>query len=121
MKFTLDSRTKELLNDIASLFGVKPEIVKSIWEFTVFTWLLKYKDSTNKVVSCPIPFLGSIGLKYKGDSIDDKNNLTADLDCFVSVNDDFKKTVYNAMNDDYSDLSSYVKTAYIDKLIEDNK
>lgn len=117
----MDSRTKELLNDIASAFGVKPDIVRTVWEFTIFTWLLKYKDSEAKVVSLPIPYLGSIGIKYKNDVIDDKNNITADFDCFISVNEEFKDLIHKVMNDDYSELSQYVKNAYIDKLIEDNK
>lgn len=120
MKFALDQKSKELLNDVASLFGVKAEIIKEVWEFTIFTWLLKYADSDAKVVSCPIPFFGSVGLKYKNDTIDDKNKITADIDCFVSINDDFKKQIHNVMNGDYSDVSEFVQTQYINRLVEEN-
>ena len=126
MKFAMDSRTKELLNDIASAFGVKPDIVRTVWEFTIFTWLLKYKDSVTDKIDTLI--IGSEITSFDGMHASLSTIYcyaatppTCSFDCFISVNEEFKDLIHKVMNDDYSELSQYVKNTYIDKLIEDNK
>jgi len=41
----MDRDTKELLEDVCSLFGVKADIIKDVWEYTMIVWLLKLADS----------------------------------------------------------------------------
>ena len=39
-KLAIDRDTKELLEDVSSLFGVKSDIIKDVWEYTMIVWLL---------------------------------------------------------------------------------
>lgn len=117
MNLTLSNDEKEFLTEISSLMGVKQDIIKQVWEFTVFTWLLKFKDNPEKLCRIPIPYFGSIGLKYETDAVS-KDGMTSDLNVFVSVNDDFKKLMYDAKNNNYDGVSEYLQNKYLNKIFE---
>lgn len=96
MKLQLDKNSKDMVEEISTLLGVKAEIVKTVWEFTLLTYLLKYSKSENKVKSLSIPYIGNIGIRYNGDSVENtKDSLSGDFDVFISLNDDFKKMLHS--------------------------
>ena len=117
MNFVLTNEEKELLTDISSLLGVKQDTIKQVWEFTIFAWLLKFKDNPEKLCRLVIPFFGSIGIKYKSDVISN-DGLTLDFDVFVSVDDNFKKLMYDAKNNNYDNVAEYLQNKYLTKIFD---
>lgn len=96
MKLQLDKNSKDMVNDISTLLGVKNDIVRTVWEFTLLACLLKYSKSENKVKQLSIPYIGTLGIRYNGDSVENTSEkLTGDFDVFVALNDDFKKMLHS--------------------------
>lgn len=108
-KLALDKETKELLEDISSLFGVKPDIVKDVWEYTVITWLLKMSDSEANLKRIRIPYVGSIGLRFTGEKIGSEDKIEADYDAFVAINSNFKDTLKAIKNNSSDELTALIQ------------
>ena len=107
MEKMLDKEIKDLLDDVSSLFGVKSDIVKDIWEFTLIALLLRVADNKSIIKRVNIPYIGSIGLKYLGERIGDSDKVEADYEVFVSINDFFKnclKSIKNNENDEIVEM-----------------
>lgn len=110
-KVVLDKNSKDMIEDISTLLGVKSDIVKSVWEFTLISWLLKYSKSENKVKSITVPYLGTIGIRYNGDTISNNSSkLSGDYDVFVSLSDEFKNLLYSVDINDSKEISNLIQS-----------
>jgi hypothetical protein len=114
--FELNADTKKLLSDIASLFGVKVEIVKDIWEYTIFTYLLTMLENPSKTNTIQIPFLGRAFLRVESTNEDD-NSVTS----FLSLNDEFKQVYKDIKEGKHTELADYIRRKYIDKVLDDTE
>lgn len=115
--FNTDSDTKAMLQEISSAFGVKQDVVKHVWEFTVFSMLLRVAEKDEGLVRLTIPYIGSIGLKC--DDIEMKDNKAVpELQAFLSLSDNFKDLYQKVRNGFYGELSDYLQDNYIDKVID---
>lgn len=111
MKLQLDKNSKDMVNDISTLLGVKSDIVKTVWEFTLLAYLLKYSKSENKVKQISIPYVGTLGIRYNGDSIKNSNDkLSGDFDVFVALNDDFKKMLHSIEIGSTSEITNLLQS-----------
>lgn len=116
--FREDEDTRGMLSEISSLFGVKVDIVRQVWQFTVFTMLLKIASADeSKLTRFTIPYIGSMGLKYNG-TIATSKGVEPDLDVFVSLSDAFKNALSKAQNGNYAELSNYIQTKYIEPILD---
>lgn len=115
--FIMDSQTKEMLQEISATFGVKSSIVESVWQYTIFTMLLKIADKEDGMTKLVIPYIGSIGIRNNGSIMKD-GKLMPDLESFVAVSDSFKEMFQKVRNGSFAELSEYIKTNYIDSVIE---
>lgn len=104
MEKILDKETKDLLYDVSSLFGVKTDIVKDVWEFTLIALLLRAADSKSTIKRINIPYIGSIGLKYLGERIGDSDKVEADYEVFVSISDFFKNCLNSIKNNENDEI-----------------
>ena len=105
-KLQIDRATKELLEDIADYFGCKPDTIRDIWEATLIVWLLKYSQDDRTLKSLPLPFIGSLGLRPQGESINNETNkIESNFDVFVSLNDQFKDLLKEASNNGSSKIA----------------
>lgn len=109
-KMILDKNSKELLEKVSALFGVKNEIVREVWEYTVFTWLLSMSDENKKLKQLTVPFLGNIGLKFKDSTIDNSTGkIECECDAFIALSDSFKDMVKGIENNHSKELAEYLQ------------
>lgn len=115
--FSLDSDSKETLQLISSAMGTKQDIVKSAWEYTVFSMLMKIADKDEGPIRLTIPYIGNICIINKGTKTKD-NKALPDLEAWLSLSDGFKELYQKCRNGFYGELSDYMDQNYIDKVID---
>lgn len=109
----MDKATKDLLEDIADYFGCKPDTIRDVWEATLIVWLLKYSQDERNLKSLPLPFMGTIGLRPQGESINNETNkIESNFDVYVGLSDQFKELLKEASNNG----SSKIADLYQDKI-----
>lgn len=110
-RLDIDNQTKTLITEVSTLMGVDEKLVFSVLENLLIAWGLKIlKDSDNALISIPIPYIGTIGLRYKGDVVQSStSDMTSDADYFLSISDNFKKFVYNLHDGKDEFLGSFMK------------
>ena len=116
--FDLDSDSKKTLNDVASLFGVKAEIIRDIWEYTVFAMTLNLLDGKTKTRTITVPFVGRVVLRYDGTELVD-GNLDESVKAFVVLHDSFKELVADVFGGDRTVLADFIKRKHLDRVIDD--
>lgn len=109
-KLILDKNSKDICDKISSLMGIKADVVKDVWEMTLLTWLLDISEQQGKVKRISVPYLGSIGVRMSGESLDNSNSkITASYDVFTALNDQFKELLKNVSNNDISEVSELLQ------------
>lgn len=114
-ELSLSPQDKELLKTVSTLFGVKPEIVQEVWEYTFLSWLLTMKDD-QVIKHFAIPYLGNIGIRFNNTysiSNDGDSDLSQDIDTFVSVNANAKRLLSNANEGDFETLANIMQEKLI--------
>jgi hypothetical protein len=110
--FTISAEEKQLLQKISSLCGVKQEIIKEIWQFTLFNSfldLLENKDKNYNILS--VPFLGKLLVKP------DKEN-PGEFENFFILNEETKSIIKKIKNGYETDLIQYFQENFINKVLE---
>ena len=124
--FKEDEDTKKMILEISSLFGVKADIVRQVWQYTVFSIMLRVAEADEtKLTRIKIPYIGNIGIKNLG-MITTPKGVEPDLDVFVSLSDTFKNFIATncfcncnkSQGGDYSELSNYVQKKFIEPVME---
>ena len=116
MKTELDSQTKQLLQEVASITGVDIKLVNTVLENLLIAWLLKIlKESPEKkLVTIPVPYIGSIGIRYNGEQLSsDSSEIFADADYFISMSDSFKKLIRDIYEGKSTSLAEIIRTKII--------
>lgn len=116
MKTELDSQTKQLLQEVAGITGVDIKLVNTVLENLLIAWLLKIlKESPEKkLVTIPIPYIGSIGIRYNGEQLSsDSSEIFADADYFISMSDSFKKLIRDIYEGKSASLAEIIRTKII--------
>lgn len=112
-KIQMDKSTKDLLDDISSYFGCKPDTIRDIWEATLIVWLLKYSQDEKPLKRITLPFIGTLGLRPQGESISNESNkIESNYDAFIALSDQFK----DLLKESKSSGSSKVAELYRDKI-----
>ena len=90
MFLKLDKETKQLVEEISALSGIQRDVVREVWEFTFIRWLEQITNDPEKLQSLVIPFLGSVGVRYTGDTLNEDGSLETQADAFVSLSSSFR-------------------------------
>jgi hypothetical protein len=116
--FKEDEDTKSMILEISSLFGVKADIVRQVWQYTVFSIMLRVAEADEtKITRVKIPYIGNMGIKNLG-MITTPKGVEPDLDVFISLSDTFKNLFLKSQGGDYGELSNYVQKKFIEPVIE---
>lgn len=119
-EFKFDKSTKDMIADISSLFGVKSEVVKQVWEYTLFTWFLKLSKDPEHVTSIKIPYLGNVGIKLDSETLDEETGkLKSNVTSFIALDEEFKQMYGNICAQSESELAEYIQEHYIKNIVED--
>ncbi len=116
MKTELDNQTKQLLQEVSGITGVDIKLVNTVLENLLIAWLLKIlKESPEKkLVTIPIPYIGSIGIRYNGEQLSsDSSEIFADADYFISISDSFKKLIRDIYEGKSASLAEIIRTKII--------
>ena len=116
--FKEDEDTKSMILEISSLFGVKADIVRQVWQYTVFSIMLRVAEAdVTKLTRVKIPYIGNMGIENLG-MITTPKGVEPDLDVFISLSDTFKNLFLKSQGGDYGELSNYVQKKFIEPVIE---
>ena len=116
MKTELDNQTKQLLQEVSGITGVDIKLINTVLENLLIAWLLKIlKESPEKkLVTIPIPYIGSIGIRYNGEQLSsDSSEIFADADYFISISDSFKKLIRDIYEGKSASLAEIIRTKII--------
>jgi predicted glycosyltransferase involved in capsule biosynthesis len=116
MKTELDSQTKQLLQEVASITGVDVKLINTVLENLLIAWLLKIlrESSEKKLVTIPIPYIGNIGIKYNGEQLSsDSTEIFVDADYFISMSDSFKKLIRDIYEGKSASLAEIIRAKII--------
>ena len=116
MKTELDNQTKQLLQEVSGITGVDIKLVNTVLENLLIAWLLKILKETpeKKLVTIPIPYIGSIGIRYNGEQLSsDSSEIFADADYFISISDSFKKLIRDIYEGKSASLAEIIRTKII--------
>lgn len=108
-KILLDRDTKELLEEVSSLFGVKSDVIKDVWDYTMIVWLLKIADAKGNWRRIKVPYLGTIGLRFLGEKIGSEDKIEADYDSFTLLDDNFKDLLKAVKNNGSEELTQFIQ------------
>ena len=116
--FKEDEDTKKMILEISSLFGVKADIARQVWQYTIFRIMLRVAEADEtKITRVKLPYIGNMGIKNLG-MITTPKGVEPDLDVFISLSDTFKNLFMKTQGGDYGELSNYVQKKFIEPLIE---
>ena len=116
--FQQDNQTKEIINKIGALFGVSPSIVKEVWEYTVYVWMIQMMSDPEKLHSFTIPYLGNVGLKFKDEFVNSDSQLKTNCDAFLSVSQSFKDLIGDVYNNKIEEIKGYLEDNKIQKTVD---
>lgn len=107
--FKLDEDTKNTILEVSALSGVSQNIVKEVYEYLLINWAVKLAENQGKYAMLSVPYLGSVGVKFKEDKVDSAGNLTTEVDAFVDLCDPFKKLVGDIYNEEQTEIIELLK------------
>jgi len=119
--FTPDADTKQLIKEMSSLFGIKSDIITDFLNYLTFVWLLQLAQNPDKVQTLTLPYIGKLGVKFNKDFINQETGkMETEVDVFVALNDSFKRMISDIKDRDISELTTFLRTNYIERLIENS-
>lgn len=110
--FSLTPEDKVLLQKISSLCGVKQDIIKEVWQFTLFNAyldILENKDNSYHTIS--VPFLGKIMVKPNKQD-------PSELENFVALSENTKSMIRKIKLGAETQLVSFFDENFIKKSLE---
>ncbi len=103
--FTLDETSKKVLKKVASKLNLQFEIVKTIFEYTMFTTAIELMGNSKKLKSVCIPYFCKLGIRPK-ENCEEGSNDTHDI--FFSPSDNLKNLLRDLSKEDYSSLENFL-------------
>ena len=90
MFLKIDKDTKHLIEEISALSGIQRDVIREVWEFTFIRWLEQITNDPEKLQTLTVPFLGSVGVRYTGDTLNEDGSLETQAEAFVSLSSAFR-------------------------------
>jgi len=115
MYIKLDEENRRLIEEISALSGIQRDVVREVWEFTLLRWIELLTKNPEKLQTLVIPFLGSVGVKYTGDTLTTEGVLETQAQAFISLSPLFKKI----LGEVYDEKSNLI-TDILEKKINDS-
>jgi hypothetical protein len=93
MFLKIDKETKHLIEEISALSGIQRDVIREVWEFTFIRWLEQITNDPEKLQTLTIPFLGAVGVRYTGDTLNDDGSLETQAESFVALSSSFRSVL----------------------------
>lgn len=116
--FKEDDATKQMLREISSLCGYKSDVVKTVWQYTIISIMLRVAEADEtKLTRFNIPYIGNVCIKKNG-TIATPNGIEPDLEPWLFLSDTFKSLLTNCQGGNYGDLASFIQKDFIEPVLE---
>jgi hypothetical protein len=107
----LDPATKQMIARLNGLTGINPQLIRDVWEATFIDWIMTLTENPDKLQTICVPFLGSVGIRYKGDIIDTSSGkLKTEVDAFLSLTEPFKDNIGDIHDGKRTPVSEFIET-----------
>lgn len=113
----LTEEDKQLVTDISFLSGYPQKMVTEIYRYLLFAWARKIAENEGKLVSLRIPYMGYVGVRYEGDSLNVDGTLATDIMSMVAPSPEFKTLVGEIHDDAENVVTSLLKTMIEESLV----
>ena len=100
----LDEESKKTLLEISALSGYTQNVVKEVLEYLAYSWAIKITDNPDSYTPLSIPYLGTVNVRYRGDTINAKGELETEVDVLTGLNPSFKKLIGDLHDEGYTEL-----------------
>ena len=117
-EFFESKNTKDLMQDVCNLFGVKQSIVKQIWDYTLFSWFMKLSSQEGPVRKIEIPYIGTLSVSVKDEEEDANGNLITNTESSIELNPEFSKMLGQIDAEAETELSEFIEEQYIKPVTE---
>lgn len=107
--FKLSEEDKQLIQEISVLSGYGQNIIKECFDFMLINWTIKMAQNDGKRAPLHVPFLGTVGVRYEGDEIQDTGELITDVSALVALNPALKKLVGETHDEGQSVVTRMLK------------
>ena len=108
----MDSEQKELIQKISALCGIKQDIIKQVWQFTIFSILLQLLEEKNKDFNVlQIPFFGKILMKPDEEK-------KGEFESFLALNSNFKDIIKSVKSGNETGLIAFFQENFINKVLD---
>ncbi len=109
MNLKLDEESKSIIEDVSALSGIQKDIVREVWELTLYRWLETITRNPKGLNQITIPFLGNVGVRYLGDVRAEDGTFSANVESFIGLSDKFKALVGDIYSENTLVLSSLLE------------
>lgn len=99
MLLKITDEQKKLIDEISAISGIGKEIVREVWEFTIIRWIEQVTKNPKGLNNFEIPFVGQLGVRYVGDTIEENGALSTNVDAFVSLHPSFRKLIGDTVDE----------------------
>lgn len=113
----MTKKTKELLQEVSALFGVRSDIVKQIWDYTIITLFLKMTENPEGEHILQLPMIGELIVKYKN-SVYVKNGTITEVESNLRLDEEFKNLIGDVYFQGNSPIIEFVQDNLIKNTIE---
>jgi hypothetical protein len=109
----VDQDSKKQLRDIASLFGVSVDLVKTVYEYNFFAFLMKALDTKTQLKTLKVPMVGTIGIRPS-------KTEPGEFDTFFSLDENFKETYKKILNGDVEELNENLEKTKMKSILSNS-
>lgn len=106
--FTLNEVTKKTIKQIASKTQIPFDLVRNVFEFTLFNSGLALLNNTKKFKEIQIPYFGKILIKQRDPQELKKDPTLSKYDTYFSMSSNLEKMLEAFDNEDFSSLENFL-------------
>lgn len=106
--FTLNEVTKKTIKQIASKTQIPFDLVRNVFEFTLFNSGLALLNNTKKFKEIQIPYFGKILIKQRDPQELEKDPTLSKYDTYFSMSSNLEKMLEAFDNEDFSSLENFL-------------
>ena len=110
--FVMDNEQKELIQKISALCGIKQDIIKQVWQYTIFNLLLQLLENKDKTLNTiQIPFFGKVVVRPD-------QEVKGEFEAFLALNPNFRETIKTIKAGNETGLIAFFQENFINKILD---
>ena len=99
MYLKITEKERIAIEELSALSGIQKDVIREVLEFLFIRWAEQIATNPEGMNNLHIPFLGTIGVRYTGDQIEESGALSTNVEAFVALDPVFKKLVGDTVDE----------------------